>query len=86
MVLTPHRAVLSIQGGDVFYVCMHLIYFIKKVCNFIYFERETGGGAEREGERIPSSFCTVSTEPDVGFELMDREIMTCAETKSQMLN
>ena len=47
---------------------------------FIYFEREgerererepactSGGGAEREGERILSRLLAVSLEPDVGLE------------------
>ena len=36
-----------------------------------------GRGAEKEGrERIPSRLCTVSTEPDMGLEPMDHEIMT----------
>ena len=33
-------------------------------------------GAEREGERIPSRLCTISVEPDVGLEPMNREIVT----------
>ena len=40
-------------------------------------ERESWGGAEREGrERIPSRLHTAGAEPDVGLELMNREIMT----------
>ena len=35
--------------------------------------RERKGGAEREGDRIPS---TNSTEPDAGLELTNCEIMT----------
>ena len=31
---------------------------------------------ERERERIPSRFCTVSTEPSVGLEPTNCEIMT----------
>ena len=31
---------------------------------------------EREGERIPSRLCIVSTEPDTGIDLTNREIMT----------
>ena len=31
---------------------------------------------EREGESISSRLPTVSTEPDVGLDLMNREIMT----------
>ena len=37
------------------------------------------GGAEREGDTEPeagSRLCSVSTEPDVGLELTNREIMT----------
>ena len=41
---------------------------------------ERGGEGQRKGERererIPSRLCTVSTEPDLGLELMNREIMT----------
>ena len=31
---------------------------------------------ERERERIPSRLHTVSSEPDVGLDLMNHEIMT----------
>ena len=39
---------------------------------------KVGGERERERgrERIPSRFCPVSTEPDVGLDSMNREIMT----------
>ena len=51
---------------------------------FIYFwdrERQSmnGGGAEREGDtesEAGSRLRAVSTEPDAGLELTDREIMT----------
>ena len=33
------------------------------------------GGAEREGERIPSRLCTVSVEPDAGLDPTTHEIM-----------
>ena len=54
---------------------------------FIYFERERERAQVGEGqrERIPSRLHTVSTEPDVGFNPLHPEIMTWAETKSQML-
>ena len=39
-------------------------------------ERESRGGAERERERIPGRPCTVSTKPDAGLKLTNREIMT----------
>ena len=46
------------------------------------------GVAERERgrERIPSRLGTVSTEPDSGLELTNREMLTRAEIKSRMLN
>ena len=46
---------------------------------FIYFEREreSRGGAEREGERIPSRLHTVREEdPDAGLYLTNCEILT----------
>ena len=54
---------------------------------FIYFwdrERQSmnRGGAEREGDReseAGSRLWAVSTEPDAGLKLMDREIMTWAK-------
>ena len=56
---------------------------------FIYFwdrERQSmdRGGAEREGDtesETGSRLWAVSTEPDVGLELTDREIMTWAEVR-----
>ena len=42
----------------------------------------SGGGAEREGDtecEVGSRLSAVSTEPHVGLELTDGEIMTCAE-------
>ena len=47
---------------------------------FIYYLRERGReqGMSRETgrQRSPSRLCTVSTEPDVGLDLRDREITT----------
>ena len=40
------------------------------------------GQREKERKRIPS----YSTEPNVGLKLTNREIMTLAKIKSQMLN
>ena len=31
---------------------------------------------EREGQKIPSTLCADSSEPNVGLELTNREIMT----------
>ena len=47
------------------------------------------GGAEREGDtesEAGSRLHAVSTEPDTGLELTNREIMTRAEIKSQSPN
>ena len=59
---------------------------------FIYFERvrvrqsTSRGGAESEGEREPKQALAVGTEPDVGLQVTNHEIMTRAETKSRTLN
>ena len=47
---------------------------------------EQGRSRERGRERIPSRFSTAHAEPDVGLKLMNHEIVTWAEIKSQMLN
>ena len=39
-------------------------------------ERERGSERAREGDRNPSRLHTVSTEPDVGLELKNRESTT----------
>ena len=44
------------------------------------------GHREREGERLPSRFHAASAEPDARLKLMNCEIMTSAEIKSQTLN
>ena len=45
---------------------------------FIYLEREgeRTQGRGRERERIPRRLHTVSADPNMGLELMNREIMT----------
>ena len=47
---------------------------------FIYlggeYTHEWGRGREREGERIPSRLCAVSTQPDSGLSLSNHEIVT----------
>lgn len=64
----------------------------------IYFERERerermrerehkqGRGRERGKERLPNWLHTVSAEPNTGLDLMNRGIMTWAETGSQTLH
>ena len=47
-------------------------------------EREQGRGREREGDTEPqagSRLWAVSTEPDMGLEITDCEIMTWAEVR-----
>ena len=56
------------------FVFCELDFFLK----FIYFE----SGKDREGERESQA----GSEPYVGLERMNREIMTWGEIKSQMLN
>ena len=66
--------VISIRKDSVF----SWLFFV------LFFEREREREREREmqiergkeKERIPGRLCTVSTEPDVGFNLLNREIMT----------
>ena len=64
---------------------------------FIYFERQSkrehtcmwaweGVKREREKENGRERIHTVSTGPNVGFDLMNCEIMTWAEIKSWMFN
>ena len=50
----------------------------------IYFERESRGEAERGRDRIPRRFHAISEEPGMGLKLMNHEIRTQAEVKSQM--
>ena len=40
-------------------------------------------GRERGRKRIPSRPHAISAEPDAGLELMNRELMTRAETESE---
>ena len=65
--------------------CLDLQIFFK----FIYFERDkdsvSGRGAEKEGE--PPSTLVLSVQSSTkGLNPRNREIMTCAKTKSRMLN
>ena len=55
-------------------IWLHCIIFFFK---FIYFERErvSGRGAERERERLLSRLRAISTQPDVGFDPTNQEIM-----------
>ena len=53
-----------------------MINFFKN-CLFILREREERTQAgEEQRETIPSRLYAVSTEPDMGLDLMNREIMT----------
>ena len=54
-----------------------ILFFVVVVYLFLR-ERER----EAERERIPSRLHTVSTEPDAGLELTNRESMTCVTQAS----
>ena len=62
------------------------IVSIKYIFKFMYlfWEKERAGEGQG-GERIPSSLCPVSAEPDVEIELINRETMTWAETRAERL-
>ena len=49
------------------------------VCFLTFVFERARAGERAERERIPSRICTVSAEPDMGPEPMNREIMTRAE-------
>ena len=70
--------------------CLFSLYFLVYLFILRKGENASGGererGREREGERVPSRFCTVSAELPAGLEPTNCEIMTWVETKSQMLN
>ena len=69
------------------HVCGAMMFFFFYVYSFFEREREhklgrnSWGGADREGDRIQtgSRLSAVSTEPDAGLELTNREIVTRAE-------
>ena len=60
----------------------HFAWFFKSF--FILRERERVGEGQRG--RLPSRLRTASTEPDVGLELTNCEIVTSTGTKRQTLN
>ena len=58
------------------FVCFSHVYLFSRETET---EHESGRGREREGDtesEAGSRFRAVSTEPDAGLELMNREIMT----------
>ena len=71
---TDYRTFLSLQK------IIFLIFLV-----FIYLcERESMGGTERNGgteSKVGSRFWAVSTKPDAGLELMNREIITQAKVR-----
>ena len=62
-----------------FNVCLSILRKSERAGTWVGRDRETGR------QRIPSRLHTVSTEPNVGLDLTNCEIMTSAEIGSQML-
>ena len=63
------------------FLSSHVLWSFVLFCFLSLFGESTcvlAGGAERMGERE-------YTEPDMGLELLNHEIMTWARTKNQML-
>ena len=74
---------LGFFWGGLHELIKYFILFFK----FIYLLGRWGEEQrDREREKTPSRLCTVSTEPNVGLELKNCEIMTRGEIKSQTLN
>ena len=72
-----HDAMVAHPGKKFF---LTFIYFWGGVCK----ENTNGGGAEREGDtesEAGSRLWAVSTEPDMGLELMNHKMMTWAEVR-----
>ena len=86
--ITPLRAVDGMHHGHGARLLKFRMYFLSL---FIYFERDrdstSGGGTEREGDRESQAGSVLPAQsPTWGSNSQNREIVTRAETKSQMLN
>ena len=69
------------------YVYIYIFKHFVIVFLSLFWERVwVGRGKEGGKGRIPSSLRTASAEPNVGLNLLNREIVTCAEIKSWTLN
>ena len=69
--------------------CGKEIYKFLKFFIYLFWERErerTSEEGQKERERIPGRLHTATTEPSVGLELTNHEIMTWDEIKSRSLN
>ena len=74
---TSHSYNLNLLDDQKFTDISSFIFlFFIKFYLFILRERLSRQGAQRGREKIPSRLCTVSREPDMGFELTNCEIMT----------
>ena len=62
------------------------LFFLSNL--FILREKQSkwGRGTERGRERNPNRLRPISVEPSAGLELINHEVMTWAEIRSQMLN
>ena len=76
---------------DCIVVSLFLVFlFFLNVYLFILREgkrqRVSRGGSDRKERENPNQALTVRAEPNAGLKLMNREIITRAEIKSQMFN
>ena len=63
----------------IFFFLMFMYYFERERERERESARKWGRGRERGRKRIPSRFCAVSTETDLGLEPTNHEIMTWAK-------
>ena len=72
----------------IYFYCLFYFERHRESMNKGVVERKRGGERERERERerIPSRLHIVSSEPDMGLDLTNREIMTWGDNQSRMLN
>ena len=74
----------------IIYYLVHTLFYLFFIFLSLFWERERESASQRraeiQGDRIPSRFHAVNTEPEAGVKLTNREIMTWAKVKSAMLN
>ena len=79
----PVTLTSNLKGISFLFFFFKFIYLRERVHVSV---QEQGRGRQSGKERIPSWPCAVSAEPHLGLDPTNREIMTQAQTKSQLLN